>query len=379
MHIGIDIRLIGKNRTGDEAVFFGLVKSLAMIEKENYYTLFTDENEPKKIKILKSRLGLKKKENFEIVSLRTKNKFIWNFWSVSRYLRKNELDIYLTQYIIPFFVPKKTKVITIIHDISFNFFPQMIKLKDLFFLKILIPLSIKRAQKVVAVSRFTQNEIINYYGVEKNKVSYIYNAVADDFLRANVSSEKIDAVKKKYQLGENYILYIGTLQPRKNIPLLIQAFSLLEKSLQKKMNLVIAGNKKYNFDSKIDVAFEKSFVQEKIIFPGFIEEKDKALIMAGAKIFCFPSLYEGFGIPILEAMSLGIPVIASEIPASEEIAQTAVKFFNPQDTKDLAEKLTLLLKNEEIREELSQKGLEQSKNFSWQKTARKMLSIFQSV
>ncbi|PIU07476.1 MAG: hypothetical protein COZ85_01775 [Candidatus Moranbacteria bacterium CG_4_8_14_3_um_filter_34_16] len=379
MHIGIDIRLIGKNRTGDEAVFFGLVKNLAMIDQKNYYTLFTDETEPKKIKFLRSHLGLKKKENFEIVSLRAKNKFIWNFWSISRYLQKNELDIYLTQYVIPFFVPRKTKIITIIHDISFNFFPQMIKLKDLFFLKILIPLSIKRARKIVAVSRFTKNEIINYYGIEKNKVSYIHNAVADDFLRQNVSSEKIDAVKKKYQLGENYILYIGTLQPRKNIPLLIQAFYLLEKSLQEKVNLVIAGNKKYNFDSKIDIALKKSSVQEKIIFPGFIDEKDKALVMAGAKIFCFPSFYEGFGIPILEAMSLGIPVVASEISPHREIAGIAVKFFNLQEAADLAEKLTLLLKNKKIQEELSRKGLEQSKNFSWQKTAQKMLDIFQSV
>ena len=139
MKIGIDIRNIGKKRTGDEAVFFNLTKNLALIDDRNDYKLFTDIVDGNKILEIKNNLGIADKSNFEIISLKAKNRFVWNFWILAKYLRKNPVDIYLTQYITPWFVPRKIKILTIIHDISFNFYPQFIKFSDLFFLKKLIP------------------------------------------------------------------------------------------------------------------------------------------------------------------------------------------------------------------------------------------------
>lgn len=376
MKIGIDIRNIGKKRTGDEVVFFSLTKSLAIIDAENEYKLFTDITDLETLNVIKKDLGIINKNNFEIISLKSRNKFCWNIRVLPGYLRHHPVDAYLTQYITPFFVPKKIKVMTIIHDVSFKVYKQFIKKSDLFFLNLLIPRSLKRADKIIAVSRFTRDEIIKAYKVDPEKVDWIHNAVADDFLNADLSEEKLKNVREKYKLPEKYILYLGTLQPRKNIPALIEAFNKIDKF---DIKLVVAGGRGHNFDRKIDETIEKYNLQNKIIFPGFIDEEDKPALMKLAEIFVFPSFYEGFGIPILEAFAVGTPVIASNISPHKEIAEYAALYFNPENFQDLAKIMNSLLSDENLRQNLIQKGSEQAKKFSWEKTAEKMLNIFQGI
>lgn len=406
MRVGIDIRNIGKKRTGDEAVFLNLVKNIAKIDSQNEYLLFTDITDTTILQSIVVSADIENKSNFEIVSLECPSKFVWNIWTLPRYLRRNPVNIYLTQYITPFFVPKKiyphtkntgffgpmqnlfikwrikhfgvgVKIATIIHDVSFKMYPQFIKFSDLFFLKILIPISLKRADKIIGVSKFTAEEIKKYYKVDANKVAWIYNAVSDDFLRQDTSPEKILSTKKKYALPDEYILYIGTLQPRKNIPVLLEAYAKIKHKIGAK--LVIAGGRGHNFDRRIDTAVAKLNLKNDVFFPGFIDENDKAAIMKGARVFCFPSLYEGFGIPILEAMAVGTPVIASDIPPHREIAGDAVLFFNPERPDELAGQIQKLLSDANLREILAQKGRLQTQNFSWEKTAEDMAGIFNSL
>lgn len=384
MKIGIDIRLIGKKQTGSEAVFFNLTKNLARLDSENEYKLFTDITDKNILEKIKKDLEITDKNNFEIISLPTKNKFSWNFWTLSVYLRKKPVDVYLTQYITPWFVPRKIKIVTIIHDISFNFYPQFIKFWDLFFLKNLIPKSLKRADKIIAVSKFTQDEIIKYYKVDPKKADWFHNAVSEDFSAQDISEEKIRAVKKKYDLPERYILYIGTLQPRKNIPALIEAFALLkvELDLGLKFNylkLVVAGGKAHNYDKLIDEVTKKNNLTEDVFFPGYINEEDKAAIMKGADVFVFPSFYEGFGMPIIEAMSLGVPTIISDIPPHKEIANNATLYFKPEIPGELTQKIKEIITNDMVRDSLSKNGRVQAEKFSWQKSAEKMLGIFSQM
>lgn len=387
MKIGIDIRNIGKKRTGDETVFLNLVKNLAVIDADNDYKLFTDLVDNKILGEIKNSLEVNNKKNFSIVSLKTRNKFTWNFWILPRYLRKNPVDVYLTQYITPWFVPQNIKILTIIHDISFDFYPQLIKKSDLFFLKTLIPLSLRRADKIIAVSRFTRDEIIKYYKVNPEKVEWVHNAVAEDFRQladkvSYVSDEKIKEVRKKYNLPEKFILYLGTLQPRKNIPVLIEAYkSLFDSPFVKgrKYKLVIAGGKGHNYDRKVDKALKEYNLENSVVFTGFIDEQDKAAVLASAEIFVFPSLYEGFGIPILEAMSVGTPVIASDIPPHREIAGEAALFFDPKSPEDLSQKIEEILGSSKLKSNLIQEGREQVKKFSWQASAEKILAIFKSL
>ncbi len=378
MVIGIDIRLIGKKRTGDEVVFFNLVKNLARINTEHRFELFTDITDEETLRDIAKRLEIEGNERFKIIALETPNRFAWNFWTLPQYLRKNPIDIYHTQYITPFFVPRKIKIVTIIHDISFNFFPQFIKFSDLFFLKALIPLSLRRADRVVAVSEFTRSEIISYYGLDPKKVSVAYNAVADDFLQ-KANEEEIAKIRSKYNLPEKYILYIGTLQPRKNLPLLIEAFAKVRGKLPG-IKLVLAGNREaHNFDKRVDEVIEKHKLEDEIIFSGYVADEYKVAMIAGAHVFAFPSRYEGFGIPILEAMSQGVPVLASDILPHMEVASDACVYFQDDKLDSCANMLYNLCIDEKIRVHCSEKGMARKVLFSWQKTAHQTIAIYDEL
>jgi len=381
--IGIDIRLIGKKRTGDEVVIFNLVKNIAQIDANNEFELFTDITDEKILKEISEQLGIVGKNNFKIVSLPAKNKFTWNLWTLPKYLRQNPVAVYHTQYITPWFVPKKIKIVTIVHDISFNFFPQFIKFSDLFFLKALIPISLKRSDRLVGVSQFTRDEIIKFYNINPEKVDYIYDAVGDEFLNSpageEVSEEKIAEVRKKYDLPEKFILYMGTLQPRKNIPQLIEAYAATKNKLGG-IKLVICGNRQaYNFDKKIDETVAKNNLSEEVFFPGYIDEKDKRFVFAAAQAFIFPSLYEGFGIPVLEAMSQKIPVLASGIPSLKEIAQNSALYFDTTSIADFSQKLYDICVNNDLRARLIQSGMARISFFSWKNSAQKMLAIYRKL
>lgn len=374
MKIGIDIRLIGKKRTGDEAVFFNLVKSLAEIKSDDQYFLFTDRD-PKKDQELRAEIEkLKLADNFKVIFINSPNRFWWNLWALPHFLSKNPVDVFHTQYIAPFWLPKNVKLILTIHDISFNFFPQFIKKSDLFFLKTLIPRSLKMAAKVIAVSEFTKKEIEKYYHISSKKVIAIYNGVDFELFNKKITQTKLEEIRKKYNLPEKFLLYIGTLQPRKNIPVVIEALKDLD------LALVLAGNRKaHNFDPKIDDTIKKNDLSEKVIFPGWIDEEDKPALLQMAAYFVSPSLYEGFGITVIEAMAAGVPVVCSNIPVLREIGSDAALFCDPKNSQEFAENISKILTDENLRNNLIKKGIEIAKNYTWQKNAQKTLAVYKSL
>ncbi|MCK4635679.1 MAG: glycosyltransferase family 4 protein [Candidatus Moranbacteria bacterium] len=413
--IAIDIRNIGRNRTGSETVILQLVKHLLKIDPENQYKLLTDTDEKKVLNYINEHLELSDKKNVEVISLQAKNKFIWAAWTVWRWARKNPVDIYHTEYILPFFMPKSIKLITHIHDVSFRVYRKMISWKDIFFLDIFIPWSIKRADKIIAVSQFTKDEIEKYYPVSQGKIELIYNAVADDFAEvmkkkcqklvkiekqiqsvgfsnAEVrdfellqdcqiqKSEKFKEIQKKYNLPEKYILALGTMQPRKNIPFLVKSYSKIYKKLDD-VKLVLVGKKAHNFDMEIEKLIEKSDddFKKNVIFTGYVDENDKAFVFAGAEIFAYPSLYEGFGIPPLESIHCGTPVVASNISVHAEIFKDAVKYFNLRGIDQCAKVLYDTASNDDVKKELVKKAFELKSKFSYEKSAKKFLSLCQKV
>jgi glycosyltransferase involved in cell wall biosynthesis len=374
MRIGIDIRLIGKNRTGDEAVFFNLVKNLAETDNNNQYFLFTDRD-PKKDQDLKTEIGkLNLKNNFKVIFINSPNRFWWNLWALPHYLKKNPVDIFHTQYIAPFWLPKNVKLVLTIHDISFNYFPQFVKYSDLFFLKTLIPRSLKMAAKVIAVSEFTKKEIEKYYHISSKKVVAIYNGVDFELFNKNITQIELEEIRKKYDLPEKFLLYIGTLQPRKNIPVAIEALKDLD------MPLVIAGNRNaHNFDKKIDATIEKLNLQECVLFPGWIDEEDKPALYKLAQCFVFPSLYEGFGITIIEAMATGIPVISSTASCLPEVGGDGAFFADPKNPQEFAKNISKAMTDESLRNSLVEKGIEVARKYTWRKNAEKTLAAYDSV
>lgn len=377
MIIGIDIRNIGKQRTGDETVFFNLAKNLAEIDTQNEYKLFTDITDERVLENIKNSLAINNRSNFQVVSLKSPNKFCWNFRVLPLYLHKNPVDIYHTQYIVPFFVSRKIKIITHVHDLSFKAYPEFIKKSDLFFLNLLIPRSLRRADKIIAVSNFTKNELIKYYKIEAGKIEVIPNAVKDNFSKE--SEENLESVQKKYNLPEKFILYLGTMQPRKNIPNLIKAFAKISGQLND-FYLVLAGDKNaHNFDPQIDSVVKENKIENKVIFPGYIDEKDKPAVYKSASVFVFPSFYEGFGIPILEAMSLGTPTAASSISSHREIAGDAVAYFEPSNLDKISEIIYNIAIDENLRKKLIISGFERIKLYTWRESAQKLIDTYQGI
>lgn len=375
MVIAIDIRLIGKKRTGDETVFRHLTRELVKLEKEATILLLTDETDPEKIEVLERELGTVGRENAEVVSLGRSDRYRWNLFVVARFLRSRKIDIFHTQYILPFFVPKRTRLFAHVHDISFRVFPELIGWKDRLFLSLLIPRTMRLADRIIAVSEFTKAEIMKRYGVAADRIVVVPNAVSDAFL-SRATAADIARVRERYSLPERFVLAVGTMQPRKNIPFLIRVFAETRKRIPD-LRLVLVGKRYgYRYDADIDAAEAQCGVGEEVLFLGYVEDEDLPALYASARVFVFPSLYEGFGIPILESFSQGTPVVATDIPPLREVGGDALLFFSGSDIASASEILYNAAIDENLRSRLSERGKMRLSSFSWEKSARVLQKLF---
>lgn len=340
MRIAIDIRNIGKKRTGDETVFLNLVKELAKVDDVNEYFLCIDTRSEEKLATVRSILGIEKKDNFHIYPLGSGNKFYWNAWTLPNFVRRMNIDVYHTQYIVPVWMPRRTKIVTHIHDVSFRAHPEVISWKDKFFLYILIPFSLSCADALIAVSEFTAQEIDKWYGKKARKKTRV---VRNGITRQNTASEPTDdrqkELQEKYILPKRYFLYIGTLQPRKNIPFLLRAFDDMADK-KEDIALVVGGSlQAHNADPKIGKAFEKMRHKDRVVFPGYIDGTDLLDVYRMAVAVVLPSKYEGFGLPVGEAIELGVPVLASDIPPHREVGGKYARYFSLDNLAELSRML----------------------------------------
>lgn len=377
--IAIDVRLIGRSRTGDEAVFLNLTREMLRIDRENRYLLLTDRKESEFLSELSASLRVAENGNAEIVPLFGRNRFVWNLLSIPFFLLRNDIDLFHTQYILPAYVPGRTKVVAHIHDVSFRAYPELIGRKDRFFLDLLIPETCRRADCIVAPSRFTKDEIVSRYGVPDAKVTVVPNAVSPTFLARKVSDIDIVNVRQRYGLPERFLLSVGTLQPRKNLPLFIRAFARIRDRVPG-FQVVLTGNRSaHHFDRDIDRAIGETHLGSAVVFPGFIEADDLPAVYAAAYGLVFPSRYEGFGIPLLEAFASGVPVAAADIAPFREVGGQAALFFGADDIVGCAESLYTLLTNEETRGRLKRLGRERLSEYSWEESARVLFLRYEAL
>ncbi|MEK7494782.1 MAG: glycosyltransferase family 1 protein, partial [Patescibacteria group bacterium] len=375
----IDIRLIGKKRTGDEMVFFELTRALLKQDTENQYLLVTDTDDPTVLSVIYARLECIGQNNVEVVSLSGKNRFLWNLVSVPLFLLRRKVDVYHTQYILPFFVPHRTKVLTHVHDVSFRAYPELIGWKDRLFLSLLIPPSLRRADLILVPSQFTKDEIVRYYRIQPEKISVVSNAVSADFLESTRGAFDENALREKYHLPEKFFLSVGTQQPRKNLPFLIRSLALLQKRLPEAKFVIVGSRNAHHTDASIERVVAEEKLEESVIFSGYVDQKDLPALVSLAWVFVFPSLYEGFGIPLLEAMSQGVPVASSEAQALQEIGGEAALYFDPTNLASCEEKLYTLYTDSPQRERLISLGKERIKSFSWEKSAGVLRQLYENI
>jgi glycosyltransferase involved in cell wall biosynthesis len=295
-----------------------------------------------------------------------------------RFLMGNRIDVFHTQYILPVYVPRRTRVFTHIHDVSFERFPEYVRRSDRFFLSLCIPRTMRRSDRIIVPSEFTRREVMETFRVPEERIAVVRNAVEERF-RAPVSSERILRVREAYGLPERFVLSVGTMQPRKDIPTLIRAFASVADRLPDMM-LVLAGRRGgYHYDTGIDGSIAESGLSGRILFPGYVDDEDLPALFASARLLVFPSRYEGFGLPILEAFSAGVPVVASDIPPFREVGDDAIAYFDPGTIATLSEEMYTLLTDERRRRHVTEKGRERSLSFSWERSAALLSDLYRDT
>ncbi len=292
-------------------------------------------------------------------------------------LRKYDAVLFLN--FIAFPLLKKTKSIIVIHDLSFILFPQFTQAKNLIFITKLMPRSVERADHIITISENSKKEIIKHYGVPVEKISIIPNAVDHEKFYLRPASQ-IQNVRKIYDLPEKYIHFHGTIEPRKNVQGLLDAYSQLSKDLQAEYGLVLSGGKGWK-DEEIQQKITRLKSQGlNIVTTGYVhDDDDLPAIYSGAALFVWPSFYEGFGVPPLEAMACGVPVITSNNSSLPEVVGDAAIKVNAEDNNELAHQMQRILTNKILSKKLREKGYDQAAKFSWENSAKKLIKLLDSL
>lgn len=297
------------------------------------------------------------------------------------FIQKDKLDLFFSpSHYSPPLCPCPT--VPTIHDLGYLQFQNQFTKKDFYQLKNWTFKSIKKAKHIVTVSQFSKDEIIKTYHLNPDKITIAYNGVDTP---PSFDQKTQQNILSSYSLNTNsYFLYLGTLKPNKNIPFLIKSFSLFLKKTNtpkfKRSNalkLVIAGKKGWLFD-EIFAAVKKEGIKDRVVFTDFVTEDQKWTLYQNAIASVLPSNYEGFGIPAIESMKVGTPVIVSNIPPFKEVVQDCGLFIDPQNETDLCQKMQEITKPK-IREKYSKLGKTQADKFTWQSTAKSVLSVFEKI
>lgn len=276
---------------------------------------------------------------------------------------------------VPFLADKKTKIVITVHDLAFKYFPQHFPLLDKIKLDFFTETAVKRADKIIAVSETTKKDILKFYPkTPESKIKVIYHGIDEKEFNKKYSAQKVKQILKNHNIIKPYLLYVGALQPRKGLENLVEAFEKLKKEKKQDLQLVLVGSPAWK-SSGILKRIKNSEFKNDIILTGKVDFYNLPLFYQQAEIFVFPSLYEGFGIPILEAWVSGVPVIIADNSSLKEIGGSAVLKFKTADSQDLTEKVNNLLKCATIKEELIVKGKEEVEKFSWIKTAQETLTF----
>ncbi len=378
MNIGIDIRVLARGaRTGVEEYAINLLAHLLSLENKVNYKLFY--NAYQKVKLNYDWLSL---DNVQLKDFKIPNRL---FFALARYFNQPKIDNLLKGvdvYFNPHFfiapVSSKCKKIITFHDLSFEHYPEFFSWRKRAWHKFLMNTrqEAEQADKIIAVSESTKQDLINLYGIEKEKIKVIYSGVGKQFKTISSKSD-LKNTSLKYGLPKRFILFFGTIEPRKNIIGLIKAFEILKEghsSIPSELKLVIAGTKGWLYQDIFRTAQESRHRRD-IFFTGFIKEQDKPCLYNLAELFVFPSFFEGFGFPPLEAMACGLPTIVSGNSSLPEVVGSGALIIDPFNIDEMAWAMETALINKSLREKLIQKGLKQAKKFSWKKCAQKTLKV----
>ncbi|HEV2905144.1 MAG TPA: glycosyltransferase family 1 protein [Pyrinomonadaceae bacterium] len=368
MHIAIDAHSVGAQLAGNETYAVNLIEALAEIDQSNQYTLYVTKQSA--ADRFKNRWA-----NFEVKRTLPHTPLLRIPLILSAELRRNPVDVLHVQYTAPPLAP--CAVVATIHDLSFEHLPETFNRRSRAQLRLTVRRTARHAAQILTLSEFSRRDVIETYGIDPDRVA-VTPAAAPAHFRPATNETHLRRIRATYGIERDYILALGSIQPRKNLVRLINAYSSLWKERQNLAmpQLVIAGKRGW-LEGETMRAAELSAAAHDIRFTGYVVEADLPKLFSGAMCFAYPSYFEGFGLPVLEAMQCGTPVIAGNRTSLPEVAGDAAVLVDPFDETVIANALRNLIENPDRRADLRVKGIERAKRFSWQQTARLTLQAYE--
>lgn len=369
MIIGIDAsRANRQNKTGTEWFSWHLIEELKkIVQTDDKVLLYANDK-------LKGELGIMPSANWQEKILLWPPKYLWTqirlWWEL--FLKPCDA-LLIPAHTIPLLpIRKKTKAIAVVHDVGFKRWPELYKLIQIWYHEITMRRIKSRADVILTISNFSKQEIIDLYHIDANKIKVVYLGY-DSSEYFPQSQEKINQVKEKYNIKSPYLLYVGRLEKKKNIGNIVKAF-VLARSNNEDLKLVFAGAGGNQYEEIKKIIADHKLEQE-IILTGYVDQADLPALYSGSLAFIFPTLYEGFGLPILDAMASGTPVITSNTLPHTEVGGEAGIYADPKSPEAISDAIMKVAENDEFRTKVVASGFLRIKEFSWAKTAQEIYKI----
>lgn len=371
MRVGIDgISLLAGTKGGIGRYVYALARNFAEIDSKNEYFLYFnrsyDGEEIRNRNIFQKRVV----------------KAPWALYKhviLSWYMKHDGLDLFHSPTpTLPLI--KTCKLVMTIHEVSHEFHPEWYPMEErLYWAFHLGRIAARNADKIIADSASTKNDVMRLYKVPEDKVEVVYLGVDNDKFRPVNKEEALEKVKKKYRINGRFILYVGVLFAKRNMPRLLKAFSTLKRYHNVNHKLVIVGRKAQGHEVDLHSLVHSLSLDREVVHIASCSDKDLLLLYNAAELFVYPSLYEGFGLPPLEAMACGTPVITSDTSSMPEIVADAGILIDPRNVNEMADAMYQVASDEDLRSCLSKAGPVRSKYFTWEKTAQKTLAVYNEV
>lgn len=373
MKIGIEAqRIFRKKKHGMEVVTIELIRHLQQIDKQNEYVIFVKDDTDNQC--------IQETVNFKIVTVPGISYPDWEQIHLPKAIKKEKLDlIHFTSNTASLSI--NIPMVLTLHDIiymeSISFSGTHYQNIGNLYRRFVLPRIIKKCDTIITVSKYEQERILNHFNLPKDKVEVVYNAKSDSFKKID-DANLLGEIQKKYSLPSKFILFLGNTAPKKNSKRLIHAYGIYAKKVANPLPLVIVDLSR-SYILSVLKEYDIEDIENNIIVQDYILHKDLSAVYNLATIFIYPSLRESFGLPIIEAMACGTPVITSNTSSMPEVANNAALLINPLDTEDMAEKIESLSTDNSLLQKMTTRGYERAEEFSWSKTAKDVMSIYNKL
>lgn len=368
LRVGIDAHMVGEQETGNETYIINLIRSLSQFDNHTNYFLYSPH--PESLEVCQPLT-----ERFYIRTVPTNAAPTRILWGLPREAARDQVDVLHVTYVAP---PKTSiPIVATVHDISYALFPETFSMRDKMILGTLVPRTLKKADAIITVSESSRKDIVERYGTPAEKIAVCYQPISAQH-RQLADSAAVALAQATYGIAGRYVLAVGNLQPRKNLPRLIRAFASVKRAGLYDGKLVLVGRSKWRESAIYDEVRELG-LDDDVIFTGYVPEEDLVALYNAADVFVYPSLYEGYGLPPLEAMACGCPVVTGNTSSLPEVVGDAGIMVDPLSEDALADAIARLVGSPELRRELSQRGLQRVQRFTAEEAARVTMDVYQRV